>query len=379
MTSRERPRGAFAVDDETLRLSVDLILLDLSDVVGDVVDELHAEAFRALREHPAKRLAHPVSDHLAVGPGEVRRCAHSAKVPLPFGRLEWHASQLAVDQFNSVFPRGSLSHPEVIRAHLMAQAARATVHKDHNLTDLIDTQRRRCPRIEDLVDDLYFKEVIAGSQRTNLAAPALLGCLTDSVRIGLREATVRFDHIQVAWPTIAFLHRPPRAALEHIIDLAHADLDATGRPDAGGNVDEQRIDERLNLRPYIGLHEICANETHAAVDVVADSARADDAVIDAERCNAADRESIPPMNIRHGKRIANNSRQRGNVGHLLQRLLLGNLAQHAFVGEDEPGHAHAGLVGRRNLPTIVVDLFQNVSPGNAHGLPGLPSLHGLDK
>ena len=72
MTSWERPRRAFAVDDETLRLSVDLILLDLSDVVGDVVDELHAEAFRALREHPAKRLAHPVSDHLAVGPGEVR-------------------------------------------------------------------------------------------------------------------------------------------------------------------------------------------------------------------------------------------------------------------------------------------------------------------
>src|SRR5947199_6232865 len=146
----------------------------------------------------------------------------------------------------------------------MAQAARATVHKNHNLTDLIDTQRRRCPRIEDLVDDLYFKEVIAGSQRTNLAAPALLGCLTDSVRIGLREATVRFDHIQVAWPTIAFLHRPPRAALEHIIDLAHADLDATGRPDAGGNVHEQRIAERSTLRRYIGLRRIRTDRSYPA-------------------------------------------------------------------------------------------------------------------
>ncbi len=77
------------------------------------------------------------------------------------------------------------------------------------------------------------------------------------------------------------------------------------------------------------------------------------------------------MNIGHGQGVAYDSRQRGNIGHLLQRLLLGNLAQHAFVGEDKPWHAHAGLVGRRNLPTIVVDFFQDVSPGSSHGPYGI--------
>jgi len=105
------------------------------------------------------------------------------------------------------------------------------VHKDHNLTDLIDTQRRRCPRIEDLVDDLYFKEVIAGSQRTNLAAPALLGCLTDSVRIGLREATVRFDHIQEKLGQIWNMTELTRSSLISAEAGSHLDEGGVWYPD----------------------------------------------------------------------------------------------------------------------------------------------------
>ncbi len=42
---------------------------------------------------------------------------------------------------------------------------------------------------------------------------------------------------------------------------------------------------------------------------------------------------------------------------------LGDLAQHALVGVDAAGHAHARLVGRGNLPAIVVDLAQDARPG----------------
>src|SRR2546422_4518034 len=313
-------------------------------------------------------------DHLPVGPCKVRSSAHGAEVLLTFGRFERHAGQLPVYKRNTVLTRRPLGRPEVIRAHLMAEAARPDVHEDHNLPFLSRSHRLSCLPIVHLVHDLHFQKVVARSKGTDLTSSPLLGGLAHLIRIGRLQGTACFYHLEVIRPPVTILNRPLRTTPQNIVDVPHVHLDAAGGTDARRHSGKQAIDKLLQFLAHLPLVAISPNKADATIYIKTYRPRTDDALVDVKRGNATHGKAIAPVNIRHGKRIFDDARQRGNVGHLLQRLLLGNLAQHSFVGEDEPGHAHAGLVGRWNLPTIVVDLFQDVSPGSTHSPPGLPSL-----
>ena len=89
--------------------------------------------------------------------------------------------------------------------------------------------------------------------------------------------------------------------------------------------------------------EIAANQTDAAADVVADTARGNDALVDVEGGDTADGEAVAPVDVRHGVRGAHDARQTGDVLDLLEGVVEFARLDHAAAGEDPSRHAHRRL------------------------------------
>ena len=105
--------------------------------------------------------------------------------------------------------------------------------------------------------------------------------------------------------------------------------------------------------------EVRPHQADAAIDVVADPAGRNHAPFGRiGRAHAADAEAVSPMDIGHGEAGHLDARQRGHVGHLLGRLVVANLLDQPFVGEDAPLDPHPDLVAFGNPPEAGVDLFQ---------------------
>ena len=60
--------------------------------------------------------------------------------------------------------------------------------------------------------------------------------------------------------------------------------------------------------------------------------------------------------------IENNTGQESHVGHLLRGPVVQYLSQHAFIGVDQTGHAHALFVAGGNEPAKFVQFFQFAAP-----------------
>ena len=113
------------------------------------------------------------------------------------------------------------------------------------------------------------------------------------------------------------------------------------RPTPVGNVGEQFVDQRFQMRLHFGQLQIRAHHAHAAVDVVAHAAGRDHApFVRIGRANAADAEAVAPVNIGHGQAGHLNAGQRGDVGHLLAGLVVADLLDQHVVG-DRSGHRRA--------------------------------------
>lgn len=57
---RERPGGPFAVDQQSLLLPVDHVLLHFGDIVRNVVDDVHVQVVRRAAEHFGEGLKNKV-------------------------------------------------------------------------------------------------------------------------------------------------------------------------------------------------------------------------------------------------------------------------------------------------------------------------------
>jgi hypothetical protein len=71
-----------------------------------------------------------------------------------------------------------------------------------------------------------------------------------------------------------------------------------------------------------------AQQPDAAVDVVADAARRDHPLVGVHRRHPADREAVAPVDVGHGDRGADDPRQVGDVGHLLEAGVAADVVHH---------------------------------------------------
>src|SRR5262245_6166320 len=133
----------------------------------------------------------------------------------------------------------------------------------------------------------------------------------------------------------------------------------TSPTDTRWNTTEQFFYQLAMHRPNVFKRQVRANHTHAAVNVIADSAWGNYSTIAwIRRRHATDREAIAPVNVRHGQTRFLNTRQRGDVGNLLWRLVAANLIDQVFVRVDQAVDAHSRFVRLRNAPLARPDLLQ---------------------
>ena len=146
----------------------------------------------------------------------------------------------------------------------------------------------------------------------------------------------------------------PRALTEHVVEVCASERE---RPFlAGARWDGARdlVDERLTPPAELLLGEREHEQAHAAVDVVADAAGGDDAVRRLHRRDAADREAVALVDVRHGERGPNDPWERGDVLELLERLVALDGREQLLVREDTRGHAHVRTGARWDFPERLV-------------------------
>ena len=154
------------------------------------------------------------------------------------------------------------------------------------------------------------------------------------------------------------LHQTRRAAFQHGIEVRSLHRQPAAPAHAGGDFAVERRAQFRKLGMNFADRHVRAQQPHAAIDVVADSARRDDSILGIERGHAAYGKPVALVNVRHGQGVAHDARQRGHVDELLERAVRGDLVQHVVRGIDARGHAHVRAVAARNLPQPVVNFGQ---------------------
>jgi hypothetical protein len=121
------------------------------------------------------------------------------------------------------------------------------------------------------------------------------------------------------------------------------------------------VHERFPLLPKLALRQRKREQAHAAVDVVADASRRDDAVRELARGHAADGEAVALVGIRHRQRRLDDPGQRRDVLGLAERAVALDCLEQLLVGEHARWHAHVRARVRRDLPQHLAD-----PPGLTH-------------
>ena len=351
-TRAEGPGRPFAVHPHGALDPVDHVRLALGDVVGHVVDELHAEALVACPEHLLKGAAHLVHHHLAVGEGEVAGAGHGRQVVPALRRGHRRAGELAVGQLEAE-PVGRVHAGEVVGAGLVAEAARARVDHHHHLAGR-DPEGGGRLAVEDLVDHLHLEEMVAGAQAADLRQAALQGLPADRVGVGAR-AWRRPPRCGRGPPRRPGRARPGTARPARPAGAARAGVSrsAPRAPVPWGTRRIELVQQLLESRGDVVPAQAGAHQPHAAVDVEADAARRDHALALVDGGHAADGKAVAPVDVGHGDAGLDDAGQRGDVGDLLQRLLVAGLVEELGRRVDDARHAHVALLG--DLPRVLVE------------------------
>ena len=158
-----------------------------------------------------------------------------------------------------------------------------------------------------------------------------------------------------------------RPYVKHFLERTRPSLPTRLRPDADGDVVEQRLRQLLFDGGDVGFREVGAQQPHAAVYVKPDAARRHDRrwVGRVERGDVADGEAVAGVQVGHGQGGAHDAGQGRDVGDLFDgweeaaaagRRCPGHrvcqLAPHeraeGVVDVEDAGDAHAGDEARRD-------------------------------
>ena len=206
-----------------------------------------------------------------------------------------------------------------------------------------DAEGARGPFVEHILDDLDLEEVIARAQTAHLRPAALQrpAAHRGRVRAGHHATLLRVrQSSSVAYPRA----REERGSLfGEPLQLALLERERAVRTRSLGHTAHQLVHERLEPRPHVLEPEPRPHQPHPAVDVEADAARRNDPVGLVHRRDSSDGEAVPPVDVRHRDARAHDAGQRGDVGHLLQRLFVARLLEEAHVRVHAAGHAHLAL------------------------------------
>src|SRR5262249_5971354 len=149
---------------------------------------------------------------------------------------------------------------------LIAQAPRARVDQHGDLA-LAQAHPARGLLVEYAVDDLHLEEVIPRAEGPALVVPALVGAVADAVGVGAFELAARLRETEVALGAPPLVHHVGGALLHQRLELALVEQVLARLADSGGDVPEELVNERADLRLDVVPLEVGPQEADAAIDV----------------------------------------------------------------------------------------------------------------
>lgn len=350
----ECARGALPVNEDVLRVPIDVVPLHLRDVVRHVVDDLHAHRFRGVSEDVLERFPDPMGYHLPVGPCVVCAAAHGAVVVLAELRVERGACQLPVREPDGVLLDVALHLLKVVRGYLVPASAGSAVDRDGDLP-LLQPEGLGGLLVEGAVDDIQLQEVVPGSQGSQLGKSSLAGFVAHLGRIGIEHVPVLLGGIEVLLPSVSVLDGPFRSVGQDVLELLVSDFREPFGSESGGNVLVELVDEGVLPVSQVLDSEIRLYQTDTAVDVEADPSRGYGSGRRIDGGHSAYRESVAPVDIRHGHRASYDPGEACDVGGLLRGVVGAYMGDHGFVGVDDGVGPHADGFVHGDLPSVVVD------------------------
>ena len=188
-------------------------------------------------------------------------------------------------------------------------------------------------------------------------APRDVRSLGDRGGVGIREAALRLRALEVlrgADPELS--DQEARPLDENAVEPASVELELAVPSRARGDGARELVHERLDPVSELVRVERKREQSHAAVDVVADAAGGDHAVRELRRCHASDREAVPLVDVGHRERRVDDPRERRDVLELLQRPVAADRVEEHVVREHPRRNAHVRPGVRRDLPERRVHL-----------------------
>src|SRR5580658_8443274 len=116
------------------------------------------------------------------------------------------------------------------------------------------------------------------------------------------------------------------------------------------------------MRLHVRVVKVGAKEPDAAIDVVADASRRNDAALfRVGGTDAADAEAVTPVDVGHGQAGVLDAGQKSHIGNLFRGLVIFQLREQFLTAENQPIDAHTRLVAARNPPAAIIDSFEGSS------------------
>jgi len=172
------------------------------------------------------------------------------------------------------------------------------VNPDHGLAHLEAISPRRL-RIIDLLYTVDLQEVIAGAQSAHLIQAPLASASAECTCAGVGKLSAILRAFEVLGHAIALRNRPGCTLMKHTLELRRGELQRAGGANPTGHV----LVERCHQPIHVGSQSLCLNagaqQPHAAVDVIADSAGGH---------HTADGKAIALMHVWHRQRMLHDPR-----------------------------------------------------------------------
>src|SRR5712671_1226611 len=146
----------------------------------------------------------------------------------------------------------------------MAEAPRAGVDEDRNLV-LEQAEGRGASAVMDLRDALHLEEVIAGSERAQLIAPAFARARRYCVSACPRERAALFDRFGIGFARVSGPDRPAQAGVENVVHGAVVEREPPLVADPGRHVALDLRRQRRQMVPDVEKTRATREQPHAAI------------------------------------------------------------------------------------------------------------------
>jgi len=197
--------------------------------------------------------------------------------------------------------------------------------------------------IINLIDDIDLQKVVTGTQRAKLRPSTLLGSIGYGRGSSLWETTTLFCAEEILSISIPLPTCPGSALLQNRLQLRPRKPNNAFPTHSTWTLVIKGAGQLLKVRFHLLVFKVRGQHSHAAVDVISNSAWRYNALLIVESCHTANGKAISLVDVRHCHGIAHDARKHRYVDKLFDGPIPECLLKELLAGVDARRHTHAAV------------------------------------